>query len=284
MTAWRIIGLVMGRELGARRRAAALVMVLTVAIVAAGLGVAVAAAGGGEAPATLPPDEADELVGFIGTVVLFMAIVLTGQVILMGVVEEKNSRVVEVVLGAIPARHLLAGKILAIGLLGVAEVAVVAGTVLVVGSALDAVAIPDATTGAAMVVLFWFLLGFSFYATVYAAAGSLAARTENAANAAVPINLALGVGYMIALVSLGSPDNAVLRVASLLPPIAPLTMPIRMIEGSVAGWEVGVAAVLTAVAAYGLIRLAARVYVGGVMHTGRVGWRRALRNAPPTGR
>ena len=95
----------------------------------------------------------------------------------------------------------------------------------------------------------------------------------------MPINIALVVGYLIAMSSVGSPDNVLMRWASLLPPLAPLTMPIRIVDGSVAAWEVALAALLTAAAAYGLVRLAGRVYVGGVMQTGRVGWRRALRNA-----
>jgi ABC-2 type transport system permease protein len=273
------IRLVAKREIDARRRAVAIVMGLTALLVAAGMGVASLTADSAATPAALAPEDADELVGFFGTLVLFMAIIFTGQVILMGVAEEKNSRVVEVVLGTVRARHLLAGKILAIGALGVAEVVIATGTVLAVGTALDTVELPDTTAIAALTVLFWFVLGFAFYATVYAAAGALVTRTENAANAAVPINIALVIGYLLSTASAGSPDNPILRWASLLPPLAPLTMPTRMIDGSVAAWEVGMAAALTAAASYGLVRLAGRVYAGGVMQTGRVGWRAALRNA-----
>lgn len=279
MSAWRTVRLVAARELEARLKAALLVMGITVVIVVAGLAAASLGAGPGDAPAALAPEEADRLVGFLGTIVLFMAIVLTGQVILLGVAEEKNSRVVEVVLGTIPARHLLSGKILAIGLLGIAEVAFVAGTILIAGSLLDKVEMPDTSVTAASAVLLWFVLGYAFYATVYAAAGALVTRTENAANAAVPINLALVAGYLIALSSSQTPDNPIMRWASLLPPLAPLTMPVRIIDGSVSSLEVVLAAALTAAAAYGLVRLGARVYLGGVMQSARIGWRRALRNA-----
>lgn len=276
MTAWRTTVLVAVRELRARRKAAGIITLLTVLAAGAGIAVASLNSGPGGTPAVLSPEEADRIVGIGGTVILFMAIVFTGQVLLLGVAEEKNSRVVEVVLGAVRPRHLLTAKVVAIGLLGVIEVALAAVTVLVVGSLLDTIEIPSATGGAALAVLMWFVLGFAFYATVYAAAGALVGRHEHAANAALPINAVLIIGYMVGVSSAESVANPVLRLASLLPPVAPVTMPLRMIGGSAAAWEVVLAAALTIVSAYCLIRLAGRVYLGGVMRSSRVSWRNAF--------
>ena len=281
MTAWHTIALVAGREFRARRKAVAIVIGLTVLAVVAGMSIA-SLNSTSSAPAAISSEDADEVVGFLGTIVLFLAIIFTGQVILLGVAEEKNSRVVEVVLGTVRARHLLAGKILAIGLMGIAEVVVAATTVVVTGSALNSLEVPSATIPAAITVVGWFAIGFAFYATVYAGAGSVVGRTENAANAAVPINIAIVAGYFIAMSSIESADNPVLRIASLLPPLAPLTMPLRMINDTAEIWEVALAATLAVAAAYGLVRLAGRVYLGGVLQSGKVGPLAAFRRAERT--
>ncbi len=258
-------------------------MIVTAALVGtslAGLAILQAVGSGRPNPIRLGAAEADQVVGFVGVVVLFMAIIMTGQVILLGVAEEKNSRVAEVVLGAMRPRHLLMGKVIAIGLLGLFEVAVTGLTVLLVGTALDRFDLPAATPETVGIVVVWFVLGFAFYSVVYAAAGSLVARHQNAANAAGPINIVLVIGYFIGVTSsYGEADNVVLRTASLLPPLAPVTMPLRMVRGSAQLWEVGVAVTLMVISAYGLILTAERIYSGGLLRSGRVGLREAWRSA-----
>ncbi|MBU1865735.1 MAG: ABC transporter permease, partial [Actinobacteria bacterium] len=198
---WQTVGLVVQRELTARRKAALIVTGVLV-IVAVGLVVLVAAVNSGNGrPASLDPAEADEVLGTMGVIIMFMAILMTGQVLLIGVAEEKNSRVAEVVLGAMRPRLLLFGKVIAIGLIGLFEVLLTGGLVLVVGGRLDTIELPAATGGAVAIVVLWFLLGFGFYATVYAAAGSLVARHQNAANAAGPINIVVMIGYFIGVIS-----------------------------------------------------------------------------------
>ena len=197
----------------------------------------------------------------------------------MGVAEEKSSRVAEVVLGAMRPRYLLLGKAISIGLIGLFEVLLTGALVLVVGGRLDTIELPAATGGAIAIVVLWFLLGFGFYATVYAAAGSLVARHQNAANAAGPINIVVMIGYFIGIVSSSEGENAVLRIASLTPPLAPTTMPLRMIQGNVEVWEVVVSIGLLVLAAYGMILVAERVYSGGLLMSGKTRLREAFRNA-----
>jgi ABC-2 type transport system permease protein len=240
-----------------------------------------AVSGGSETPAALPADEADSVIGFVGVILLFMAIIMTGQVILLGVAEEKNSRVAEVVLGAMPPRYLLVGKVISIGLLGLAEVLLTAAIVLAAGRVFDTFELPSATAGGIAIVVLWFVLGFSFYATVYAAAGALVARHQNASNAAGPINVVLMIGYFIGVASASATagDNIILRIASLTPPLAPVTMPLRMIRGEAAIWEIWLTIVLVVAATYGMIRLGERVYSGGLLRSGKVGVREALRDS-----
>ena len=281
MTWWRTVLLVAQRELAARRRAALIITGILITI-AVGVVVLVSATTSGDSsPGRLSSGEADEVLGSMSVIIMFMAILMTGQVILMGVAEEKNSRVAEVVLGAMRPRLLLVGKVISIGLIGLFEVLLTGALVLVVGGMLNTIELPPATAGSIAIIVLWFLLGFSFYSTVYAGAGSLVARHQNAANAAGPINIMVMIGYFIGMVSVSAQagGNQVLRIASLLPPFAPTTMPLRMIQGDALIWEIVLSIILLVISSYGLMLLAERVYSGGLLRSGKTGIREAFRSA-----
>ncbi len=217
---------------------------------------------------------------FLGPLLVFVAIVTYGQWILVGVVEEKANRVVEVLLGTMRAEHLLAGKILGIGLLGVLQLLLVSATGIVALLVTGSLSRPVGLGAAGLLAAGWFVLGFAFYATAYGAAGALVSRVEDAQNAAFPLTMLLMVGYLAAAFSLTGGDNPVLRALSLLPPWAPLTMPMRQVLGTAAPWEVGISVALTALTALLLVRGAGRVYAGGLLRPGRrTGLREAWRGA-----
>ena len=98
-------------------------------------------------------------------------------------------------------------------------------------------------------------------------------------NAIAPVSLLLTVGYLISLSGLTSPDSALMRFASFVPPFAPLTLPARMILGHPGPWELPVSLALIAVSAYGLIHFGARTYSGALLRFGqRVKLRHAYRS------
>ncbi len=220
----------------------------------------------------------DEMAAMIMTVVLFIAISTYGNLVLTGVVEEKASRVVEVLLARMPARNLLAGKVLGIGLLGLAQIAVTALAALAALTMVDSVDIPAARAAVLVWVVVWFVLGYALYATVYGALGSLASRTEDAQAVAGPVVAVLLAGYFASFAATGRPDSGIAKLASYFPPTAPLTMPSRIAMGATAWWEPIVAVALTLAATVGLVAFGARVYAGAVLSTGptlklREAWR-----------
>lgn len=281
MSRLRILRLILARDLAARRRAAAITAVITVGIAVAAIAVVALTTEGQTRP--LRGDEADKVLGYIGVMTLMFTLVFTGQMITEGVAEEKRSRVVEVVLGTASPRELLIGKSVAIGLIGLMEVVLLGAAVAAAGTVLDVFPLPGATPGALAAVLGFFLLGFAFYATVYGAAGALVAPHENSANAAIPVNLVIMIGYIAAALSLGGGGSGFVRVLSLLPPTAPLTMPLRITFGEAPGWEIALAVLLTGVASCGTVILAARLYAGALMRGGKVSWRDAWRDAAHLG-
>lgn len=224
-------------------------------------------------------DESSRAFAFIATILLFISIVTYGQWILIGVIEEKTNRVVEVVLGAVPARHLLAGKILGIGALGLGQLALTAIAGLWAVIATDAFDLPDTVPSVTANVFVWFILGFAFYATAYAAAGALVSRQEEAQNVAFPLTITMTLAYFVAAFSVNG-ENPVLQITSLLPPFAPMTMPLRMASGDAVLWEVALSFGLMVVSTYYLIVFAARVYSGGLLRAGgRVRVKDAWRSA-----
>lgn len=226
-------------------------------------------------------DEAGRTVAaFAGTVLLFVSIVTYGQWILIGVVEEKSSRVVEVVLGAVRPRHLLAGKVVGIGLLGLAQLVVIAAMGVSVVRATEQFDLPSVGFSLVLIVVAWFLLGFTFFATGFAVAGSLVSRQEEAQNASFPLTILMLVGYIVSSTALGGGDNPVLRILSLIPPFSPMTMPLRQAAGTAEVWEVVVSVVLMLVAISLMLRLGGRIYSGGLLKSGgKVKMREAFRSA-----
>ena len=157
------------------------------------------------------------------TALLLMAIFLYGNLVLTGVVDEKSSRVVEVLLARMPARNLLAGKVAGIGLLGFAQFAVTAIVALVATLAVDEVDIPAVDGGVLAWVVLWFVLGYALYAMAYGALGSLASRSEDAQSAAGPVGYVLVGGYWAAFLSVSNdPDGTWATLLSLVPITAPV--------------------------------------------------------------
>jgi len=232
----------------------------------------------------------DETATFIMTVLLFMSIATYGAMVLSGVVEEKSSRVVEVLLARIPARNLLAGKIAGIGLLGLAQIAVTALAALVAVTTLGSADLPAVRGGVLAWAVVWFVLGYALYATVFGALGSLASRPEDAQSAAGPVSVTLVLVYFISFAAIGSADTTWARIVGWFPATAPIAMPSRIAMGAAAWWDPLLALALTVAAIAGLVALGGRVYAGAVLHNGptlklRDVWRSTTHEvaAPPPG-
>lgn len=223
-----------------------------------------------------PDRTAQTIIATVGMVLLFVALNFYGSLLLTGVVEEKSSRVVEVLLARVDAATLLAGKVLGIGLLGIGQFAVLAAAAAATLRIAHPAGLPAASTSQIAGVLLWFVLGYCFYSVLYASFGALASRTEDAQAVSAPLTVGLLLVYFGAFTALGSPRAWWVTAASFLPPTAPIIMPIRSALTDVPAWQM-VTAVLVMVAAIpAVITFAGRLYRGGLLHTtGRVRFRRA---------
>lgn len=212
---------------------------------------------------------------------LYGLLAIYGQWVAQGIVEEKQSRIIEVLLSALRPTELLTGKVLGLGALGLTQVTVLAG--VATGGLLltEVVEIPAAGWRALAFVVPWYVLGFLLYAALFAAAGSLVSRVEDLQSATLPVILLL-IGALLAVqVALADPTSTVATVAGLVPLTAPIVQPILLAVGAASWPEVALAITLALATIAILLPLAARIYRNSVLRTsGRVSVREAWRGSP----
>jgi ABC-2 type transport system permease protein len=208
------------------------------------------------------------VVAVVGVVVLYSLLILFAQFVAQGVVEEKSSRVVELLLATMKPWQLLAGKILGLGVLGLGQIAVIAAIGIGGALAFDVVDLPGELIGTVLWLLFWFVLGYALFASLFAVAASLVSRQEDLGSVLTPASLVLVAGFIVAVQAASDPDGTLAIVTSYVPGLSPMVMPVRQAAGDVALWEVGVAVVLMLVAIALVVRLGGRVYSGALLRTG----------------
>ncbi|RBY74431.1 ABC transporter permease [Geodermatophilus sp. TF02-6] len=227
-------------------------------------------------------DAADDgqrvVVAVIGVAVLYGLLILFAQFVAQGVVEEKASRVVELLLATMRPWQLLAGKIIGLGLLGLGQIVVIGVVGVGAALALDVVSVPGELVSTVLTVVAWFVLGYAFYASVFAVAASLVSRQEDLGSVLTPTTLLLVAGFVVAIQAAGDPGSTLATVTSYVPGLSPLVMPVRQAAGEAAGWEVALAVVLMLATIALVVRLGGRVYAGALLRTGgRTRIREALR-------
>lgn len=201
---------------------------------------------------------------------LLGALISSGSIIAMGVVEEKTSRVVEILLATIKPTQLLAGKVLGIGVYGLFQIVVLAGALAGALAALGLTADIDVNIGASLALLIvWFLLGYALFALLFGGFAALVSRQEEIGSVTTPLMFLLFIPFYTTMFMVpGDPDSTVVRVLSQIPFFAPFMMPARDAFGAVAGWELALSMGIALVTIPLLVWVAARVYQRGVLHTG----------------
>ena len=213
------------------------------------------------------PDAGErQFIGFLAALALYLTLALYGNWILTGIVEEKSTRVVEVLLGIVRPRELLTGKTLGILLMAVGQLAValfgaVVGLLIVGTDVLPAVAL-DVVLAAVPLFVFGLLL----YSLLYAAAGATVSRQADAQSASTPIGVLLLVPYMFAAIFVPeNPDGAAAVFLSIFPFTSPLVMPARVASGDPSALELVACYALLAPAVLLVAWVGGRIYAGVIL-------------------
>jgi ABC-2 type transport system permease protein len=229
-----------------------------------------------------PYDPQQLVLGIVAGILIYMSLLLNGQMVAQGVVEEKSSRVVELLLSTIRPWQLMAGKVLGIGFVGLVQMVVIGGVGLAATLAMGVLSIStSAAVGTVVWLVVWYLLGFIMYSLVFAALAALVSRQEDVGGVITPALMFVIVGYVIGISVLPSdPDNTLAEVLSVIPVFAPTLMPMRLAMGGVPVWEAVASVGLVLALIPALVWLSGRIYANAVMRSGaRVKLKDALRPA-----
>jgi ABC-2 type transport system permease protein len=234
---------------------------------------------GADAPTRLldpgPADAGARSAVAVGFAIVFLFTALGfGTTIAQSVVQEKESRVVEILAAAVPIRAMLWGKVIGNTILALGQILLIA-VVGLVGLAVTGHG--DLLAGIGPAVAWYvalFVLGFLALASLWSAAGALASRQEDLQSTTLPAQLILFVPYFVSIFG----SDAVKTVFSMLPIVSTMTMPGRIAQGDVPAWQIAVAIATTVAAAVLFVRVAERLYERTLLHTaGRLTYREALR-------
>ncbi|HEX3980290.1 MAG TPA: ABC transporter permease [Acidimicrobiales bacterium] len=206
----------------------------------------------------------------IGVILIFVMLTQYNTWTLIGVMEEKTSRVIEVLLAAVRPIQLLTGKVLGIGLVAFAQAALIVAVALVLSAAVGSSLLHGTGPLVVVTTLLWLVLGYSFYCWVFAAAGSLAQRQDQVQSLAFPLNLPIIFGYIISLTAAASGSPSLLvKVLAYLPPTAPFAMPVLVGFSAVTWWEFLASVAISIVGTVAVARLATAIYTRAILRTGR---------------
>lgn len=232
-----------------------------------------------------PPAEIDGsqiLVGFIVGFLLYLGIFGGGMSVAQGVVEEKSSRVVEVLLASVRPWQLLTGKVIGIGLVSLLQVGIYVGAGVAAATAFgltDDITLDLNAIGAW--VLVWFLLGYIIYALVFAALGALVSRQEDLGSVIpIPMFIVIAAYFIGVSVAPSDPDSPVVTIASYIPFTSPIVMPIRSAYGVASTVEVFAALAAAIITIPILLWISAKIYSNAVRRSGaRIKLKDALKAA-----
>jgi ABC-2 type transport system permease protein len=209
------------------------------------------------------------VIGLAVALTLYITMVVYGQLVAAGVIEEKSNRIVEILLATVRPWQLMLGKIIGIGLIALMQVVLVAGAALVLASATKLVSIPTLSVDVVISGVVWFVLGYLMYALLYAAVGSMVSRQEDVASVSLPVTLVLVASWILALtVAAPSPGSVGTTVFSFIPVFSPVIMPVRIAAGVAPFWQVAISVVVVIATIFLFAVIAGRIYRNSVLRVG----------------
>ncbi|MBY6538245.1 ABC transporter permease [Rhodococcus sp. BP-349] len=254
-----------------------------------GLGVDPAAVTSATSAATVtveavdPPDPAQGqrlALSFIAVILLYAQIITFGMYVAMGVVEEKSSRVVELLLSTVRPLQLLWGKVIGIGVVGLVQLTAYGAAGLIAGTATGTLTVTGTAVSVFVSTIGWFVLGFAFFAVLYAAGGSMVSRQEDVNSTTMPLLIVILAMFFAAFSSIDDPGATLPTVLSWIPPFSAILMPLRIAAGVADPIQIVGTIVLMIVATLVLAVVAAKIYQRSILRIGRtVSWKEALGRA-----
>jgi len=217
------------------------------------------------------------IASFIIGLMIYITLAIYGQAIMGAVVEEKETRIAEILFSSARPFELMMGKLVGVGLAGLTQLAiwVVSATVLLGFLALQAdlsqlmQSVPTITPLMILYFLIFFLLGFFIYASIFALIGSIVTTVQEGGQFAFPPVMLLLVGFYFSFAVIRDPNSSLSFWVSIAPFFAPITMPVRILAETPPVWQIALSVLVNALAIAGLVWIASRVYRVGMLMYGK---------------
>lgn len=214
---------------------------------------------------------------FIVGLMIYITLLIYGQQILSAVVEEKETRIAEILFSSAKPFELMMGKLVGVGLAGLTQLAIwIASLLLLIGFGLANatmmgmdIPLPDISPLIVVYFFIFFLLGFFIYATIYALIGSMVTTVQEGSQFAMIPVITLVIGFYLSFAVIRDPNSSVSMWVSIAPFFAPITMPVRILAETPPFWQIALSILLNAAAIAGLVWLAARIYRVGMLMYGK---------------
>lgn len=223
------------------------------------------------------------LLAYAMSFILYLALLLYGVQVMTSVVEEKSSRVMEVLVSSVSPFELLLGKVLGVGAVGLTQLYIWVGTAMALttfrvpiarlfgmpASAVAKLPIPTVSPELLLVFLVFFVLGFFLYAAAYAAVGAMCNSVHEAQQANTPVTMCIAVGLLCMFALLSQPAGPLARTLSMIPFVAPFVTPVRYSFSAITPREVVASGLATFLGVVVMTWIAARIYRVGVLSYGK---------------
>ena len=217
------------------------------------------------------------LVGFLVVFgfgfLIYMTVLLYGQMVLGAVVEEKETRIAEILFSSIRSFPLMMGKLVGVSLVALSQLSIwgLAFAALTLAAAARGIpmALPHVPAAMFLYLLLYFLMGFFIYATIYAVIGSMVTTTQEGAQLAMPVMAILAISLWSSLAVIRSPNSSLAFWGSMFPFSAPITMLVRIVTETPPLWQILLSLGIGIATIVGLIWLASRIYRIGMLMTGK---------------
>jgi ABC-2 type transport system permease protein len=203
---------------------------------------------------------------------IYMSVLLYGQLVLGAVIEEKETRIAEILFSSIRSFPLMMGKLIGVSLVALTQMGIWAAaffTFSVWAAGGSSITLPHIPPMVVVYFVLYFLMGYFIYSTVYAVVGSMVTTTQEGGQLAMPVVLMLIAGFFLSFNIIRSPNSSLAFWASMFPFFAPITMLVRIVTETPPFWQIALSLGIGVATVVGLVWVASRIYRVGMLMTGK---------------
>src|SRR5499426_3537624 len=216
------------------------------------------------------------LLAFLLVMFIYITVLIYGVAVMRGVMEEKQSRIIEVLLASVKPFDLMLGKVIGIGLVGLTQYMVwaVSGLALSALSAVGAIAVagfdmPKVSVSLMIFFMTYYLLGYFLYAALYAMIGAIVSSEDDGQQLLLPVSMTFALSFVLSTLALGNPNGLAVTILSLVPFFGPSVMFLRIALGAAPAWQIAASIILLVVTIIAVTWIAAKIYRVGVLMYGK---------------